>query len=915
MTMTITKKLCPKCQNELPITLFVGSVCHECKVSHLQSVELAGAKKRMSDDQREMLKQQADEIKYEEEQRKIEEAKLLDRKAAARKEQAERELSRRRLLPFVQRFNPEYMPGWVHIDICSKLEKFSQDVIDKKSPRLMLFLPPRHGKNIAHSTPVLTANRGWVTHGDLVPGDQVFHPSGKPVDVLALSDEAVDDYVVTFTNGEKIRCHANHEWTVYSRADKQEKTVETKWFLENTNRGTPRSLTAGNRFQFQVPKTNALEFDSADLPMHPYVLGAWLGDGTKNSGCITHDKKDQPVIDKITRCGYEVSSWTVHKQTGVYTTRFSGPRPNVAGRMFKELKELNVLNNKHIPEVFLRASLKDRLELLAGLIDTDGHTDKNSRMRFTTADKPLANGVLDLCTTLGFKPYIEEIQPKLSTSCIQGTKPYFVVGFNPTMVIPVALSRKRITRFPTERRVSIEKVEYLPNGEKGHCIQVDSPDGLYLVGKKLVATHNSELASKTFPAWHLGRMPKHEVIASSYASDLAMDFSRKVRGILADPDYGRIFKTRLDKKSQSAERWNTDANGGYVAAGVGGAITGRGAHIGIIDDPIKNREDAESATNRQKIKDWYTSTFYTRLAPGGGVLVILTRWHDDDLAGWLIDQENEGGDKWEIVRYPAIAVSNEKYRLKGDALHPDRYPLDALERIKRAVGDRDWSALYQQNPVPDEGAYFQKDWFRYYEVEPPRERLKVYQAWDFAIGTAEHNDYTVGVTIGIDRDDKAYLLNVARGKWDALEIIEKIIDEYTAFLPQVVGFEKGQIEMALGPMLRKRMRERKTFFAYEELKTGRRDKSARARPLQGRMQQGMVLLPKNAEFTNEIRNEMLRFPAGTHDDQVDAFSWAFQMLDQFIVTHDPKPKKKKSWKDRLNKYVTNSTKRRSYMRA
>jgi predicted phage terminase large subunit-like protein len=426
----------------------------------------------------------------------------------------------------------------------------------------------------------------------------------------------------------------------------------------------------------------------------------------------------------------------------------------------------------------------------------------------------------------------------------------------------------------------------------------------------------SELASKTFPAWHLGRNPKHEVIASSYAADLAMDFSRKVRGLIADNQYGSIFpNTALDKKSSAAERWNTSKGGGYVAAGVGGAITGRGAHIGIIDDPIKNREDAESATNRQKIKDWYTSTFYTRLAPGGGVLVILTRWHDDDLAGWLIEQGKEGGDQWEIVRYPAIAVADEKYRLKGQALHSDRYPVDALDRIKRAVGDRDWSALYQQNPVPDEGAYFQKDWFKYEENTPPTEEMKIYQAWDFAIGQQEHNDYTVGATIGIDKESRAHILNIARGKWDALDIVENIIDQYELYKPQFVGVEKGQIEMAIGPMLKKRQRERKVFFVTEDLKTGRRDKQARARPLQGRLQQGMIYFPKHAEFMNEARNELLRFPTGKHDDIVDALAWCFQMLDMFTTQPEVKPKKKASWKDKLTKYTKGGGRRRRYMNA
>ena len=188
----------------------------------------------------------------------------------------------------------------------------------------------------------------------------------------------------------------------------------------------------------------------------------------------------------------------------------------------------------------------------------------------------------------------------------------------------------------------------------------------------------------------------HEFISCSYSGSLAMGFSRKVRSLLRDPSYKTAFKTRLDPDSQSAEAWLTTNGGGYVAAGVGGGITGKGAHVLVIDDPVKNREDAESANNREANWDWYTSTAYTRLAPGGGVLVILTRWHDDDLAGKLLSAAQEGGDEWTVVKYPAIAEENEEFRSHGEALHPERYDVEALQRIQRAVGPRDWSALYQQ---------------------------------------------------------------------------------------------------------------------------------------------------------------------------------------------------------------------------
>ena len=427
----------------------------------------------------------------------------------------------------------------------------------------------------------------------------------------------------------------------------------------------------------------------------------------------------------------------------------------------------------------------------------------------------------------------------------------------------------------------------------------------------------SEIASRCFPAWHLGHAPNHEVIACSYSGSLAMGFSRKVRSMIRDPLYNKVFSNcQLDPESQSAEAWLTTAGGGYTAAGVGGPITGKGAHILVIDDPVKNREEAESETTRQSIKDWYTSTAYTRLAPGGGVLVILTRWHDDDLAGWLLGEQETGGDTWEVIKYPAVAEEDEAYREKGAALHPDRYPLPALTRIRNAIGSRDWSALYQQNPVADEGAYFQRSMIRYFNPhEVDRDRMTIYAAWDLAIGKKERNDWSVGVVAGVDQDDQMFILHVERGRWDGGELVEKILDTYAAWQPSITGIERGHIEMALGPFLEKRIRERGLYEMYiKDLKTGRRDKEARARAIQGRMQQGMVFFPKGTDFGDLLVNELLRFPNGKHDDQVDALAWLGQMMSEFHTWREGSEAPPPSWRDKLPGLMRNG-KHRSAMSA
>jgi len=426
----------------------------------------------------------------------------------------------------------------------------------------------------------------------------------------------------------------------------------------------------------------------------------------------------------------------------------------------------------------------------------------------------------------------------------------------------------------------------------------------------------STLASVAFPAWHLGRNPEHEFISCSYSGSLAMGFSRKVRNLLREPSYKSAFKTRLDPDSQSAEAWLTTGGGGFVAAGVGGGITGKGAHILVIDDPVKNREDAESQNNREANWDWYTSTAYTRLAPGGGVLVILTRWHDDDLAGRLLKMATEGGDDWEVVRYPAIAEEDEKYRKVGEPLHLDRYDAASLNRIRKAVGPRDWSALYQQNPVADEGDYFTRSMIKYYDPEDiDEDRMKYYAAWDLAIGKNDRNDYSVGMVIGVDEADKLYVMDIVRGRFDGFEIVEKILDLYVEWKPSIVGIEKGHIEMALGPFLEKRVRERGLYEMYiKDLRTGRRDKEARARAIQGRMQQGMVFLPRDAVFTGPLVAELLRFPNGVHDDQVDALAWLGLMMAEFSSYHAPTVHTP-SWRDKLAHIVKGGPKNKSAMSA
>lgn len=404
----------------------------------------------------------------------------------------------------------------------------------------------------------------------------------------------------------------------------------------------------------------------------------------------------------------------------------------------------------------------------------------------------------------------------------------------------------------------------------------------------------SQIASKLYPAWHLGHYPHHEFIACSYNISLALEFSREVREVVRSDYFAKLFpNTKINPEFQAAEAWKLTSptgvgSGGYIAAGIGVGITGKGAHVLVIDDPVKNAEEAESAETRQKHWDWYISSAYSRLAPGGGVLVIQTWWHDDDLAGRLqkLMQEDPDADKFEVVKYPAIAEEDESYRMKGEALHPERYNLEALNRIKNLhQGGRYWSALYQQSPVSEEGAYFSKGMIVYRTETPAHKNMDIYQAWDLAISDKQQkaNNWTVGFTVGLDHNDTVHVLERVRMKTnDSAQIEDEIINMYGRYNRVAnIGFENGQIFKTMKSSLKRRMIERKIYIPLDDDRNVLQpvtDKLVRARPLQARLQNRKITWPMGQPWVDEVWKEFLRFPAGVQDDQVDALAWCIQLL-------------------------------------
>ncbi|MDL2315498.1 phage terminase large subunit [Desulfovibrio sp. OttesenSCG-928-A18] len=397
----------------------------------------------------------------------------------------------------------------------------------------------------------------------------------------------------------------------------------------------------------------------------------------------------------------------------------------------------------------------------------------------------------------------------------------------------------------------------------------------------------SELATRRFPAYVFGNNPDATIISTSYSADLSSRMNRDVQRIMDDELYRGLFpQVRLANKNirgtsrggylRNSEFFEIiDHEGNYRSAGVGGGITGMGGDILIIDDPIKDRAEADSPTIREKVWDWYTSTLYTRLAPGGGILLIQTRWHMDDLAGRLLEAERSGeGDVWRCINYPAIAERDEIHRGIGEALHPERYPLSQLQAIKAALGSRDWAALYQQRPAPDGGAIFRKEWVRYWlPTGLPARFDKMLLSWDMTFKGNEDSDFVTGQAWGKKGAD-LYLLDQIRRRMGFTATLQAF-RELAVKWPQAT--EKLVEDAANGPAVIDSLRHVVPGIIPI---TPDGSKSARAHAVTPLFESGNVYIPhpQVASWVPDFEAELLQFPAAAHDDQVDAATQAIRRL-------------------------------------
>ncbi len=411
----------------------------------------------------------------------------------------------------------------------------------------------------------------------------------------------------------------------------------------------------------------------------------------------------------------------------------------------------------------------------------------------------------------------------------------------------------------------------------------------------------SEFASYLLPAWFLGKYPGKKVIQTSHTAELAVGFGRKVRNLVDSEAYKKIFpELALQADSKAAGRWNTSKGGDYFAIGVGGAVTGKGADILIIDDPHSEQEAALAQVNPEiydKVYEWYTSGPRQRLQPGGSIVIVMTRWSLRDLTGQVIKSSaSRGGDEWEVIEFPAILPS-------GNPLWPEFWSIDELEKLHTELPNGKWMAQYQQQPTSDSSAIIKREWWKKWPSEHPPQCDYILQTWDTAFEKNTRADYSACTTWGIfynDEDDgqaNIILLNAFKERMEWIELKKTAFEHYKDWEPDNILIEK---KASGAPLI---YEFRAMGIPAMEFSPGKgQDKISRLNAVSDLIASGKVWVP-DTRWAEELVDEIASFPSGEHDDLVDATTLALARFRQggFIRLPSDEPDEPKFFKSQRSK--------------
>ena len=621
--------------------------------------------------------------------------------------------ARRNLLWFAQYIDPSFQSTPFHVAYYRVLDLFAK----RKIKKLIIQAPPQHGKALHVDTPILTT-RGWKRHEDLRPGDFVFGEDGTPKRVKWNSGAYMcESQCVNFADGFGLIAARQHEWIIYADHDDHKGRIreiaETQQIFERRNRRNPFIMADA-----------IIQMPESELPIAPYLLGVWLGDGNSCDKWISCGSQDiehlRPLAEEIKQ---DKTAYRVH----------------LSGLETKDLRKLGLLHNKHIPLRYLLASEDQRRQLLIGLMDTDGCVNTRGTCEFCQKDGKLANDVYVLLRSLGYKPTRHKYTARLyGKDCGNKVR----IMFHPDRtehIFDIPRKQKRLENKTChdrkdKKRLFIDSVSDI-QPQKVNCIEVDG--GIYLAGYELVPTHNSQGSSRFLPADMLGLYPDIKICICSYAATIAKDFNRDVQRLIDKQEYHSVFPDTVLNNSNVvtvADNYlrNSDVfeivnhTGSLRVVGRGGSLTSKTVDVMIYDDLYKDSQEANSPIIRAAAWDWFTKVAQTRLHNDSQQLIVFTRWHPDDIIGKIIESENVifaerwedfdniPSNSWVLVNFEAIKTGNATEidnREHGQPLWPARHSLERLLAQKK-IDPIGFECLYQGDPGNAEGKLYQpfKTW-------------------------------------------------------------------------------------------------------------------------------------------------------------------------------------------------------------
>ena len=775
------------------------------------------------------------------------------------------------LLAYTIKTMPTFKPASFHKQYYSVLSRFSEGEIKN----LMVFAPPQHGKLLPSDTEVFTT-KGWKKHGDLKRGDYVFGQDGKPKKVLNnFGSYEWNVEKITFNDGNTILAAKEHLWKLMVEYDdhkgRREATLETQQIFSRKNRRSP-----------YIDIAPALEMPFSELPIDPYILGCWLGDGSSRQGVLTVGKEDIAHFSALGEAR-EVKN-------GIYRVLIDS--------LSKKLRESSLILNKHIPEPYLLASKEQRFELLRGLMDTDGCVDLRGNCEFTQKENKLVEDVYTLIRSLGFKARKKTYKAMLNGKCV-GNK--VRICFNPNREEKVfnldrkqsRLSNKITSDRNDKKKYFIKSIE--PYGFViGNCIEVEG--SMYLAGRDLIPTHNSEGSTRRLPSQILGKDPNKKVAVISYNSKKSRKFNLEIQRIIDSEEYREVFPetTLSSSKAKSTTgatgSWMRNADefeivgyrGGLKTVGVGGTLTGEPVDVLIMDDLYKDAKTAWSPTVRESVQDWYDTVAETRLHNGSQQLIVFTRWHENDLAGHLLEKQGvyhpvDNPRGWVVVVYQAIKTGKPNdydSREEGEPLWKERHELEKLIAI-RNKNEHVFNSLYQQDPKPLQGLLYERA-FKTYEIIPYSSEA-IRKAY---IDTAdEGKDYLCAIFY-VETPYANYILDVLYTQ-KGMEYTEtRVAELLTMHKIEEANIESNNGGRGFARAVEKLCREMKNDLTYISWFHQAENKNVRIFTASAAVQ-NITIFPKGwdtlfPDFYHSITTYM-KLSANKHDDAQDALTGTYEM--------------------------------------